>query len=188
MNYNELFDANGIFAETENYILRRIQPEELPCYEKLAQKETPDFLQNTSLSGSASLAWEDLLAEDHLTCSILKKDSGAFCGFCQLQWVFSSTPELGIDLLAEYQKQGVAVEILPVFLSQAEKILPIDHFYSKIKKNNIPSQRLAEKIGGICIGTKNLLPEHFPAEMASFAEKEFPDLFYLEYHFYTKKE
>ena len=85
--------------------------------------------------------------------------------------------------MAEYQKQGVAAEALPAFLLQAKKLLPIDHFYSKIKKNNIPSQRLAEKIGGICVGEKSLLPANFPAEMAAFAEKEFPDLFYLEYHF-----
>lgn len=85
------------------------------------------------------------------------------------------------------KKQGVAKEVLPAFLSHASKLLPIDHFYSKIKKNNIPSQRLAEKIGGICIGTKSLLPASFPTEMADFAEKEFLDLFYLEYHFYRKK-
>ena len=54
---------------------------------------------------------------------------------------------------------------------------------SKIKKNNLPSQKLAEKIGGKYIGTKSLLPENFPIEMTDFAEKEFPDLFYLEYHF-----
>ena len=76
------------------------------------------------------------------------------------------------------------MEILPAFLSQAKKLLPIDYFYSKIKKNNLPSQHLAEKIGGVCIGKKNLLPANFPAEMAVFAETEFPDLFYLEYHFY----
>ena len=184
MNHNDLFDAAGIFIETENYILRRIRSEELPYYEKLAQKEAPDFLQNAPSSGAVTLAWEDLLAEDHLTCSILKKPFGVFCGFCQLQWVLSSTPELGIDLLPEYQKKGIAMEILPAFLSQAKKLLPIDYFYSKIKKNNLPSQHLAEKIGGVCIGKKNLLPANFPAEMAVFAETEFPDLFYLEYHFY----
>ena len=182
MNHNDLFDADGIFTVTEHYILRRISVAEKQDYEALAQAETPEFLPYHS---AASLAWDDLLAEDHLACSILKKDSGAFCGFCQLQWIFTSTPELGIDLSSEYQKQGVAVEVLPAFLSQAKKLLPIDYFYSKIKKNNIPSQRLAEKIGGICIGTKTLLPANFPAEMAALAEREFPDLFYLEYHFYT---
>lgn len=185
MNYNDLFDANGIFTETENCILRRIRPEDFPYYEKLAQQETPSFLQNTS---SNALAWEDLLEEDHLTCSILKKDSGTFCGFCQLQWVFSDTPELGIDLLPEYRQKGLSAEVLPPFLHQAKNLLKNDYFYSKIKKNNIPSQKLAEKIGGVCIGSKTLLPANFPAEIAALAETEFPDLFYLEYHFCIKKE
>ena len=179
MKFSDLCDANGIFLKTENYTLRRILAEEKIYYEKLAQTETPDFLQ---ISADA-LAWEELLSEDHLTCSILRKDSEAFCGFCQLQWVFSDAPELGIDLLPEYQKKGIAIEILPPFLTQAKHLLKNRYFYSKIKKNNLPSQKLAEKIGGVCIGTKNLLPKDFPANMAAFAEQEFPDYFYLEYHF-----
>lgn len=186
MKYNDLFDANGIFTQTEHYILRRILPEDQPFYQQLAKEETPAFLQNTA-TGTSALAWEDLLAEEHLTCSIFKKETPRFCGFCQFQWVFTDVPELGIDLLPLYQKQGIAAEVLPAFLSHTSKLLSIDHFYSKIKKNNIPSQRLAEKIGGICIGTKSLLPSNFPVEIAAFAEKEFPDLFFYEYHFPAKK-
>ncbi len=180
MKFDNLFDASGIFLHTEHYILRRILPEEKKNYEKLAQSETPDFLQNTS----SALAWEELLSEDHLTCSILEKGTEVFCGFCQLQWVFSDIPELGIDLLPAYHKNGIAAEVLPPFLSRAKKLLHCGHFYSKIKKNNLPSQKLAEKIGGICTGTKNLLPTNFPEELKNIAEKEFPDFFYLEYEFH----
>lgn len=179
MNFDALFDANGIFLKTQNHILRRVLPEERSSYEALAQAENPDFLQTSA----DALAWDDLLSENHLTCSILQRDTGAFCGFCQLQWVFSDVPELGIGLLPEYHRTGVATEVLPPFLSQAKALLKNDHFYSKIKKNNIPSQKLAEKIGGICIGTKSLLPKDFPVEMAAFAEKEFPEFFFLEYQF-----
>lgn len=181
MKFDDLFDANGVFLTTEHYILRRILPEEKRNYEILAQKEQPDFLQSSD--SISALAWNELLSEDHLTCSILETDTGAFCGFCQLQWVFSDTPELGIDLLPEYQKKGIAAEVLSSFLAQAKKLLKNAYFYSKIKKNNLPSQKLAEKIGGICIGTKSLLPKDFPPEMAAFAEQEFPDFFYLEYQF-----
>ncbi|MBQ2924922.1 MAG: GNAT family N-acetyltransferase, partial [Anaerotignum sp.] len=97
--------------------------------------------------------------------------------------VFSPSPELGIDLLPEYHRTGIAMEVLPPFLARAKSLLKNEYFYSKIKKNNLPSQKLAEKIGGMCIGEKSLLPADFPKEMISFAEKEFPDFFYLEYHF-----
>ena len=180
MKFDDLFDAKGIFLHTEHYTLRRILPEEKNKYESLAQAENPAFLQNTS----SALAWDELLSEDHLTCSILQRDTGTFCGFCQLQWVFSDTPELGIDLLPACQKNGVAAEVLPPFLANAKKLLKCHHFYSKIKKNNIPSQKLAEKIGGICIGTKNLLPADFPESLKAMAEKEFPDFFYLGYEFH----
>lgn len=180
MKFDDLFNAEGIFLHTEHHTLRRILPEEKSEYEAMAQTENPSFLQNAS----SGLVWDELLSEDHLTCSILQKDTGAFCGFCQLQWVFSDTPELGIDLLPAYQKSGISVEVLPPFLSHAKKLLHCNHFYSKIKKNNIPSQKLAEKIGGICIGAKNLLPADFPEGLKAMAEKEFPDFFYLEYEFH----
>lgn len=180
MELDRFFAADGSFIQTKNYLLRRILPEEKPCYQALAQAETPDFLQNTSLS--APLAWEELLSTEHLTCSILRREPHAFCGFCQLQWILSPAPELGIDLLPAYQKQGVAMEILPPFLSQAKKLLSVPYFYAKVKKNNLPAQRLAEHLGGVYVGTKSLLPANFPAEMQPFAEAQFPELFYLEYH------
>ncbi|MBQ2411909.1 MAG: hypothetical protein II313_00605, partial [Anaerotignum sp.] len=119
MQFNDLFDASGIFLKTENYILRRISAEEKPYYEKMAQTEHPDFLQ----ASTDALAWDELLSEDHLTCSILKRDTAAFCGFCQLQWIFSNTPELGVDLLPEYHKTGISAEVLPSFLKQAKHLL-----------------------------------------------------------------
>ena len=179
MQFKDLFAADGIFLKTENYILRRISADEKPYYEKMAQTEHPDFLQTSA----DALAWDELLSEDHLTCSILKRETEAFCGFCQLQWIFSDIPELGIDLLTEFRKTGLAAEVLPPFMTQAKHLLKNKYFYSKIKKNNLPSQKLAEKIGGKYIGTKSLLPKDFPKEMAAFAEKEFPDFFYLEYYF-----
>ena len=130
MHFNDLFDAKGIFLQTENYILRRILPEEKEKYEILAQTENPEFLSHSD--GISALAWEEMLSEDHLTCSILQKDTGAFCGFCQLQWIFSNTPELGVDLLPEYHKTGISAEVLPSFLKQAKHLLKNEYFSGKL--------------------------------------------------------
>ncbi|MDO4531939.1 MAG: GNAT family N-acetyltransferase, partial [Bacillota bacterium] len=146
-----------------------------------ARQDTPDFLP--AAETVSFLAWEELLSEEHLTCSILKKGSMAFCGFCQLQWIFTETPELGIILLPEYQKTRIATEILPPFLAQAKKQLHNKYFYSKIKKNNLPSQKLAEKIGGVFIAVHSLLPKGLPKDLSAFAEAQFPELSYLVYHF-----
>ncbi len=183
MNHNIFFDTSAIFAETEHYLLRQIQPADASFYKELAHTDIPAFLQNISSTSITESIWEGLLENDYLICSILTKDTNTFCGFCQLQWLDSSNPEMGINLLPAFQKQGVALEVLPAFLSQTKKLLPIDYFYSKVDWNNLPSQKLAEKLGGVCIGKKNLLPADFPKDLIPFAEKEFPNLFYLEYHF-----
>ena len=188
MEYNDLFDSNGIFLETERYILRRIQPEDLPQYEKMAQADFSQYLasallDHAVLSAAAKHAWDDLQTNDCLTCSILQKKSLIFCGFCQLQWVFSSVPELGIALLPAFHRQGIAMEVLPAFLSQAKQCLPITYFYAKIRSDNLPSLCLAKKLGGICVKQKSLLPNQVPPALASFAKENLPFLTYLEYHF-----
>lgn len=113
----------------------------------------------------------------------MQKTDNVFCGFCQLQWIFSPTPEIGIALLPAFQKQGIALEVLPIFMAQAKKILPISHFTAKIKQDNLPSQYLAEKLGGICIGTNAPFPKDLPPELIAFAEKELCTFIDLEYHF-----
>ena len=147
MKYNDLFDADGIFLQTEAYTLRRIRPADLPRYEALAKAETPTFLPHSK--EISCLAWDDLLSEEHLTCSIFERKTQAFCGFCQLQWLDAPAPELGVDLLPAYQKQGVATAVLPAFLTRAKALLGKDFFYSKIKKGNIPSQKLAKTASSV---------------------------------------
>ena len=75
MKYDDLFDANGIFLQTKRYLLHRISPEEKEQYEILAEAEKPPFLHGSD--GISTLAWDFLLSEDHLTCSILKRDTEA---------------------------------------------------------------------------------------------------------------
>lgn len=42
--HTHFFDTNGIFAETEQYLLRRILPQDRKSYEQLALHTLPDFL------------------------------------------------------------------------------------------------------------------------------------------------
>ena len=179
------FDKNTIFTDTEHYLLRQILPEDRPYYEKLALHTLPDFLQLPEDAQKRAVfhVWDILQEEEHLTCTILKKEDNAFCGFCQLQWIASPTPEIGIALLPAYQKQGIALEVLPLFMQQAKKILPISYFTAKIKQDNLPSQQLAEKLGGICIGTNTPFPKDLPPKLRAFAEKELRSFIDLEYHF-----
>ncbi len=186
MNSMTFFDENGIFTETEHYLIRKILPKDRPYYEKLALHTLPDFLELPQDAQERAVfhVWDTLQEEEHLTCTILTKADNAFCGFCQLQWIASPVPEIGIALLPAFQKQGIALEVLPAFMRQAKKILPISHFTAKIKQNNLPSQQLAEKIGGICISTNAPFPKDLPPELRAFAEKELKSFIYLEYHFY----
>lgn len=179
MKPTDLCDASGILLQTKHYLLRPLQQEDLSAYEALAEISLPAFLP----ASSTALAWEDLLNESCLTCSILKKSSLTFCGFCQLQWVDSPFPTLGIDLLPNFQQKGIAAEVLPPFLAYMKIRLPQATFVASIQKNNLPSQKLAKKLGGICVGSHSLLPANFPPSQLSFAEKNFPELFFLDYRF-----
>lgn len=185
---NQFFDENSIFAETEHYLLRRILPQDRQSYEQLALHTLPDFLNLPQDAQERTVAhvWDTLQEDTHLTCTLIQKTDNAFCGFCQLQWIFSSTPEIGIALLPNFQKRGIALEILPVFMQQAKKILPISYFTAKIKRDNLPSQHLAEKLGGICKGINAPFPKDLPPELIAFAEKELSSFIDLEYQFFIE--
>lgn len=181
----QIFDAHGIFAETEQYLLRQILPQDRPDYEQLALHTLPDFLHLPQDAQNQAVVhvWDTLQEDTHLTCTLIQKADHAFCGFCQLQWIFSPTPEIGIALLPSFQKQGIALEVLPIFMQQAKKILPISYFTAKVKQDNLPSQRLAEKLGGTLAGTTSPFPKDLPPELIAFAQKELSSFIDLEYHF-----
>jgi RimJ/RimL family protein N-acetyltransferase len=87
--------------------------------------------------------------------SVLLKPSGLLIGDCGLELMEvagSSIAELGYDLRRDYWHQGYATEAAGAVRDYALQRLRLPRLISLIRVGNLPSQRVAEKIGMHCVG------------------------------------
>ena len=61
-------------------------------------------------------------------------------------------PELGIQILKEYQGQGIGSRIMKNFIDQLKSILQVEAFLVKISSDNHISRKLFENMGAVQIG------------------------------------
>ena len=87
--------------------------------------------------------------------SVLLKANGLLIGDCGLELMEmedTHVAELGYDFRSDYWNQGYATEAAQAVREYAFQQLQLPHLISLIRVGNIPSRRVAEKIGMRCAG------------------------------------
>jgi RimJ/RimL family protein N-acetyltransferase len=82
--------------------------------------------------------------------SVILKTSGELIGDCGLEHMDLegvAAAELGYDFRSEYWNQGYATEAATAVRDYAFQVLQLPQLISLIRQHNVPSQRVAEKIG-----------------------------------------
>lgn len=100
----------------------------------------------------AEFVWEKIPEEDSIYVSIFLKADHTYVGNIVMQHLSLSTPEIGIDVLKEYQRQGIAYETISMFTKKILEIKNIDYFLVRIYSDNLASTKLFEKLGAIRVG------------------------------------
>jgi len=83
-------------------------------------------------------------------CSVILKTSGELIGDCGLEHMDLegvAAAELGYDFRSDYWNQGYATEAATTVRDYAFQVLRLPRLISLIRQHNLPSQRVAEKIG-----------------------------------------
>jgi len=81
---------------------------------------------------------------------VIRKRGNLFLGDCGITMQNiegQELPELGFHILGEYRQNGYATEAAQACIEYAFGPLEMKTLYSYTDRNNIPSQRVAEKIG-----------------------------------------
>jgi len=81
---------------------------------------------------------------------VLRKRDGIFLGDCGITMQNiegEELPELGFHILSSHRQQGYATEAAEACVDYAFNALEIKTLYSYTGKENVPSRRVAEKIG-----------------------------------------
>lgn len=147
-------DLNPLQLESERLILKTISLEykweifaeftsDITTYmfPKPAEnlKETECFIKNVIRH------WENGI---DLTLVILKKVDLEFLGICSLHRLCSDTPEFGIWLKKSAHGHRFGREAIHCLKSWAEDNLDCDYFTYTVDKQNIPSRKIPESLGG----------------------------------------
>lgn len=85
---------------------------------------------------------------EEISMIITDKKLGEFLGYASVHQVNSKTPELGIWLKAGAQGHHYGYEAIQLLYDWAKQNLKFEHLKYPVSKDNLPSRKLAEKLGG----------------------------------------
>lgn len=146
----DFFRPDGICAENDNILLRAIQPSDEEDYINICKKrEGLKKLFSDPSSNLREFLWLNLNSPADLNTIIIRKSDHAFCGYTGLQsFAELDAPELSIELAEKYQRQGIGTMALQLIMSRFTEVTGSKEFISKVRPENLVSQRLMRKLGG----------------------------------------
>jgi RimJ/RimL family protein N-acetyltransferase len=148
-------DLRGLSLTSRRLRLRAFTPEDVP---EIFRWVTPSLTRFLSFDPSPSLdefarVWRDWLPEmaagKQLFLVIRILPSGEFVGIAGLHHLGSETPEVGIWIKEPSQRRGYGGEALSAVTKWASPRPEIKAFSYPVATDNLPSRRLAEKLGGV---------------------------------------
>lgn len=141
--------------ETERLYLRELQIDDKKDLMKvLSNPESMEFYSNPFSEEEVErwIQWniDNYKKYKHGLWAIILKDHEVFIGDCgiTLQNIGDETvPEIGFHIIKEYCNNGFATEAALACKEYAFKVLHYHEVFSYTRVRNIPSQKVAEKIG-----------------------------------------
>lgn len=103
--------------------------------------------------------------------SICSKQNGGLLGYCTIEDLGKYPFELGVNLMAEHQSQGIGPEAITAFMRGIEKITGPVKFLARIQSGNSRSQRMFRKLGFLPAGIDTFLIDD-PEMLAKFEEMQ----------------
>jgi len=164
--------VTGPVLHTERLILRPIALEDFPRWaEMMADPEASRFLGGVTPAATAWRGFMTMAGAWSLTgismFSVVEKDTGLWLGRIG-PWHPHGWPgnEVGWGLHPDAQGKGYGVEAATATLDYAFDVLGWEDVIHCIDPDNIPSQRLAERLGSRNLGPTRMPPpfDHLPVE------------------------
>lgn len=162
--------SGAIITLDNKYILKKEAEEDKEAYFNL-YKENSVLVKKIPSNMFQDLfekQWGNRKQENSLYVSIFKKTDAVYLGNIVLKDLESMRPELGIDIVKQYQRKGVAYDTLRMFMRWARRAYNIEYFFVRIYSDNLASFNLFQKLGAIKIGEE---PSELQAVLNQFRER-----------------
>ncbi|MCC8049315.1 MAG: GNAT family N-acetyltransferase [Clostridium sp.] len=86
---------------------------------------------------------------------IIEKATNTYNGFCNLRYIDTSTPEIGINLPKEFQCKGIGYQALTLLMRTYQTVRYADYFIAKVRSDNTHSQHLMDKLHAVQTGRED---------------------------------
>lgn len=144
-----------MILETERLYLRKITPDDRADLCEILQDAETMYAYEHPFSDEEADSWMDKIFQSYINfgygpLGVILKASGDFLGQAGLsgqKCEGDDILEIGYLLKKRFWHNGYALEAALAVKKYAFDTLKADTVYSKIKYNNFPSQRIAERLG-----------------------------------------
>lgn len=135
------------FSDNPMFRLRPMKEQDKQAYMQLIS-------ENSIIKGSylSAQAWEEMwlscMDENTVTYSILNPETVEFMGYCQYKNLSTSKPDIGIELLPQFQHKGLGYAVCNALMHVFFEKTAFQGIYYKVERKNAASIALVEKLGG----------------------------------------
>jgi len=141
--------------ETRRLILRELKPQDQGELAKVlcdqeAMRYYPHPFSEEEAAGWIRWNMDNYRQYGHGLWAVIRREGGVFLGDCGItiqEIEGRQLPELGYHIIPAFGGRGYATEAAAACVTYAFETLGMDELYSYTTPANIPSRRVAEKIG-----------------------------------------
>lgn len=187
MDKDRHLGSTEVLVQDGKYILKKEREEDKQAYFELYKENSilAKRMPCNMFQDFFEKQWKNRRQEKSLYVSIFRKQDSVYLGNIDLSNIDSTTPELGIDVMKQYQRKGVAYDTLRMFVKWANKTFNnIEYFLVRIYSDNSASLNLFQKLGATKIGEEaseyqvllNRFKKNLGKEEFEKVKKRYPDM------------
>lgn len=155
-----------VWIETKRLYIRGISEQDIDHYcaiqTEINGTGLGELLTQTEYAETTkSVLWKELNQKDRFNTLIFLKETDNLCGQVCMQHTDANTPEIGIDILPEYQNHGYGPEAILTFAGWYSKIYGIQQIKVCIAEGNNHSRHVFKKLGAEYIGALPVFTEAY---------------------------
>lgn len=147
MDTNIFLQDNPGFSDHPMFVLKLLDEKHKHEYLKLVLGYST--VNDSSLSDAfCKDIWQRRINNYTVTYAILSPQTLEFMGYCQYKNLSTSKPDIGIEILPQFQHQGLGYSVCCTLVSAFFEKTSCSEIYYKVERKNAPSIALIEKLGG----------------------------------------
>lgn len=163
-----------MWIETERLYIRELSDGDFDLISSVWRERFPPLLLNDETESVPFLQnlWKDNRTSAILTGLVFLHKGNTFCGRVNMQHVDKEKPEVGIDILRDYQGHGYGPEAVTGFVNWYGSNYSVSQIKVRISSANAHSIHVFEKLGAEFVLEELMFPDKMQMIRESLPENE----------------